>query len=97
MSNRLFNKIELKFYISAQPSKEFLSYLKDKYGIKTIINLRNRIKSFERNFTESQKIHLVHIPLIPLLKNPNQKKILSFLRVFRRENELPVLMHCRQG
>jgi len=107
MSNRLFNKIELKynfqaverkkFYISAQPSKEFLSYLKDKYGIKTIINLRNGTKGFERNFAESQKIHLVHIPLIPLLKNPNQKKILSFLRVFRRENELPVLMHCRQG
>ncbi len=86
-----------ELYRSGQPSKEFLIYLKEKYRIKTIINLRTRVGWFEREFADENNINLFQIPLFYFFIGLNEKKALFFLSLFENKNNLPVLIHCRQG
>lgn len=92
-----FKKINNELYKSGQPDLNFLYWLKRKYGIKTIVNLRNEVEVFERKFAENYKIDLIHLPITPFLKDPNKETILWFLRLFQDPQSLPVLMHCRRG
>jgi len=88
---------EGELYRSAQPSREFLLYLKEKYKIKTIINLRTRINLPEKEFAKENNINLFQIPLSHFAIGLNKKKVLFFLNLIEDKNNFPVLIHCRQG
>jgi protein tyrosine/serine phosphatase len=85
-----------KLYKSSQPDKKFLSYLKDSYGIKTIVSLRNKVDKEEAEAAKEKNISLVHIPLTPF-SGISGEKASFFLRLFQEEKNLPVLLHCRRG
>jgi tyrosine-protein phosphatase SIW14 len=88
-------------YRSAQPDSEFFFYLKNKYGIKTIVNLRHKTKISEKKAVRDLEMNLFPLPLgfKPFLwfKNPSGKDVFSFLEIFKTRENLPVLLHCRKG
>ncbi len=88
---------EGELYRSAQPSREFFIYLKEKYKIKTIINLRTKVNQYEMEFAKENNINLFKIPLFHFIIGLNRKNTLFFLNLFENKNNLPILIHCRQG
>jgi protein tyrosine/serine phosphatase len=103
MSNQIielsynFKEVERgKLYRSSQPDKNFLSYVKDSYDIKTIVSLRGNLENEEPETIKEKGMSLIHIPLRPF-SGPNKKKITDFLNLFKEEKNLPVLLHCRRG
>lgn len=85
-----------KLYRSSQPDERLLSYLKDLYGIKTVVSLRKSIGEREIKAAKEKGISLVHIPLTPF-SGISKKKASFFLSLFQEEKNLPVLLHCRRG
>jgi len=88
---------EGELYRSGQPSREFFAYLKEKYKIKTIINLRTKTNRSEMKFAKENNINLLQMPLSHFVIGLNKKKALFFLSLFKNKNNLPILVHCRQG
>lgn len=86
-----------KLYRSAQPTPDFLFYLKRFYGIKTIVNLRRKNENFERDFSEQNGIRLVNVPIKAFSRFPKLEDIETFLNLFENQENYPILLHCREG
>jgi protein tyrosine/serine phosphatase len=74
-----------------------LSYLKEKYGIKTIIDLRGAVEDFEEKFAMDNGISLMHIPIKNIFRRTDKEGIRNFLSLFEKPEKIPVLIHCRKG
>jgi len=103
MSNQdetLYNFKSVKadeLYRSGQPSQDFFIHLKEKYKIRSIINLRTIVEQFEKEFTKESNINLFHIPLSHFAIGLNKKKVLFILSLLKDKNNFPILIHCRKG
>lgn len=91
---------EGKLLRSRAPSKEFLQYLKDYRGLKTIVDLRNpnsanegwRIKQ-EREWAEELGVKYINMPVISSSAEKYTKEIQTLLE----NNDGAILVHCQAG
>jgi protein tyrosine/serine phosphatase len=86
-----------RLYRSAQPSGSFLEYVKDKYGIKTVVDLRSNIEYSERIVAKEKGMLLLHFPVKTGFRKKDREGIRLFLKMFENPESLPVLVHCRKG
>lgn len=94
-----FHKVDEDLYRSAQPTKKQLEKLIDKYGIKTIINLRgkehiNDLK-YEEEVTKEKDVNLINIKLNSR-GFPKKEDFLNLYNIFKNI-EYPALIHCKSG
>ncbi|MFB3892218.1 MAG: hypothetical protein ACE15C_09365 [Phycisphaerae bacterium] len=88
-------------YRSGQPRGHEWDTLRDTYGIKTVIDLRelkpSRGWSIEQDrFCREHEIRLVHIPF-PNMDAPTPRQWQAFLEIVRDPANWPVLVHCEVG
>lgn len=87
---------EGKLYRSRQFYKNFLEYLREVYGIKTIINLRGDLENFEKEFAEKNNIKIIRIIMSPY-KGPTDEELGKFFETVDNPENHPVLIHCLGG
>jgi protein tyrosine/serine phosphatase len=90
-----FGQMDERFYRGAQPSAEDFQALKD-LGVKTVINLRDEPKEYEKSTVESLGMKYVHIPMSGW-KTPKQKSIDEFLKVVNDPETGVFFVHCKAG
>lgn len=86
-----------KLYRSSQPNDEFLEYLKQRYGIKTIIILRIDQNNQEKEFCKNNGISLLQLPIKSWRRWPEPEEIQEFFRILEDPESRPMLIHCKQG
>jgi uncharacterized protein (TIGR01244 family) len=94
---------EGRFYRSSQLDEKDLRNCIDRYGIKTIFNLRDAAERTRGNWYEIEQrvaqekgVKLVDIPLAAGTP-PNAKQVQEMLAVMDDKANLPVLAHCYHG
>jgi protein tyrosine/serine phosphatase len=89
-----------KFYRMAQPTAGEIKDLKEKYGIKTVINLRGKQVGewwYDNEFAETQRLGIKQVD-IPFSSDTMQfaKDWKTYLETLETA-ERPILVHCRSG
>lgn len=87
-----FHKVDDKLYRSAQPTANGMKNLK-KYGIKTVINLRN----VHSDKDESGKLELKQYHIRIKTWNLKDEHAVKFLKIVSDPQNQPVLVHCQHG
>jgi protein tyrosine/serine phosphatase len=87
-----FYKITDYLYRSEQPTQEGMKNLK-KMGIKTVINLR----AFHSDLDEIQKTGLLNEELSLKTWHIEDEDVIRVLRIIRKRENGPFLMHCWHG
>jgi protein tyrosine phosphatase (PTP) superfamily phosphohydrolase (DUF442 family) len=92
--------VEKKIYRSAQPTPWRLARLVERYGFKSVINLRGAkphraVYALEKRACESLGVALLDVSIFSR-RIPDQKTLLALREAFERA-EYPVLMHCKAG
>ncbi|MEY4504809.1 MAG: hypothetical protein RL154_1105 [Pseudomonadota bacterium] len=95
-----FHKIDDNMYRSSQPTTYQLKNRIEKYGIKTIINIRgypehSPLRALEEDMCKKMGVKLVYVEAFSR-KIPEIKTLLAFKRAFD-EIEYPAMMHCKSG
>ena len=85
-----------QIYRSAQPSPLFLRWALDRYGIKTLINLRADTPGYESAFAARNGLRLYSFSF-RATREPSPEEVARFLAALRDPENHPVLVHCRQG
>lgn len=92
-------KLPGKMYRSNQPYPMQIKKYKEKYGIKSIINLRGERNCssyyLEKEYCDNNNIILHNFP-ITSRDLPSKKTIIDFLKLLDVVN-YPALMHCKSG
>lgn len=83
-------------YRSAQPSPMFLRYLVNRYGVRSLINLRGRTPGFESQFAARNGLKIFTFDL-SASRPPTQRDVERFLAIVADPTNQPVLVHCRNG
>ena len=84
--------LSTNLYRSAQPSRRGMKNLEN-LGIKTVINLRSF--NSDRSELKGTKLQRAHIYMKAW--HPEDKEVLTFLRIATDANRTPVLVHCQHG
>jgi protein tyrosine/serine phosphatase len=84
-------KLNDNLYRSAQPTKQGMKYLK--LGIKTIINLR----AFHSDTDEIRGTGLLDEELSVKTWHIEDEDVIRVLRIIRKEESGPFLIHCQHG
>lgn len=96
---RNFHKIDDNAYRSSHPSPRFIKRLRDKYGVKTIINLRgaNQTGQYKLELEACEKlgVKLISTP-VSSRDAPTKERLLGMLKAFD-DAEYPILLHCKSG
>ena len=87
------HKVSDTLYRSAQPTAEGMRNLKEKLGIKTIINLRSFHS--DRDEIGDTKLEYEHITMKAW--HPEKKEAVRFLEIVTDPDRQPVLFHCQHG
>jgi len=87
-----FYKVTDYLYRSEQPTQEGMKNLK-KMGIKTVINLR----AFHSDLDEIQKTGLLNEELSVKTWHIEDEDVIRVLRIIRKRENGPFLMHCWNG
>jgi protein tyrosine phosphatase (PTP) superfamily phosphohydrolase (DUF442 family) len=87
------HKVSKTLYRSAQPTAEGMKNLKEKLGIKTIVNLR----SFNSDRNEIGKTELGYEHIYMKTWHPEKKEVVRFLQIVNDPKRQPVLVHCQHG
>lgn len=85
-------KVSDSLYRSAKPTAEGFREL-EILGIKSVINLRTH-KSDDK-LLEGTDLKYYHIPMKP--SKPLTEDVVKFLKIVNNPENLPALVHCRQG
>jgi protein tyrosine phosphatase (PTP) superfamily phosphohydrolase (DUF442 family) len=92
-----------RLYRSGVLSYRGLRWAHRRYGIKTVVSLvstqevgMTREHQQEERFCRENKVRLEHIPLEPGAI-PDTQQIQQFLQVVGAPQNLPLLIHCKQG
>ncbi|MEA1988431.1 MAG: tyrosine-protein phosphatase [Pseudomonadota bacterium] len=96
---RNFYQLSNNAYRSNQPSPSFVRKLKNKYGVKTIINLRRADNSGHYLLEEEAcKKHDVKLEVISMSSRrlPKIKTIIAAKQLLETA-EYPILIHCKSG
>jgi protein tyrosine phosphatase (PTP) superfamily phosphohydrolase (DUF442 family) len=86
------HKVSDDLYRGAQPSAEGVRQLKN-LGVKTIVNLRLLYSDRDKIRGTSFSYH--HIPMAAW--HPEDKEVISFLKIVTDPNCTPVFVHCQRG
>lgn len=96
---RNFFKIGDNAFRSNHPSPRFIRKLKEKHGIKTIINLRGANKTgqymLEKEACEAHGVTLIDVPFSSR-NAPRPESIHKLFNIFDTA-EYPILLHCKSG
>ncbi|MBN1589514.1 MAG: dual specificity protein phosphatase family protein [Pirellulales bacterium] len=87
------HKVSDALYRSAQPTAEGMKNLKEKLGIKTIVNLR----SFHSDRDEIGRTELGYEHITMKAWHPEKKEVVRFLQIVTDPDRQPVLVHCQHG
>jgi len=90
-----FGRMDDHFYRGAQPGEADFKALKG-LGIKTIIDLRNDPKSYEKRDAEAAGMRYVNIPMSDS-ETPNDREIQQFLKIANDPACWPFYVHCAGG
>lgn len=85
-----------RIYRSSQPSPLFLRYLVERYGVRSLVNLRGRTPGFESDFAARQGLKLFSFDL-SASRPPDEAEVARFLQIVSDPANQPVLVHCRNG
>ena len=83
---------------SGQPDAIGLAALRDRHGIRTVINLNNR--TTDEELVRCAALGIAYVPLPISTQNPSDADLATFLRAIRQaeaEGRVPVLVHCQFG
>jgi|GEM_PF-253562 len=86
------HKVSYDLYRGAQPSAEGLRQLK-KLGVKTVVNLR--LFHSDSNKIKDTGFGYQRIPMAAW--HPEDKEVISFLKIVTDPNCTPVFVHCQRG
>ena len=92
---RNFGQMDERFYRGGQPKKEDYKDLAA-LGIKTVIDLRDDPKDYERTLVESLGMHYVNIPMMAK-KYPTEEVTRMFLKVAGDPATGKFFLHCAGG
>ncbi|MBN2217126.1 MAG: dual specificity protein phosphatase family protein [Pirellulales bacterium] len=87
------HKVSDALYRSAQPTGVGMKNLKEKLGIKTIVNLR----SFNSDRDELGQTGLGYEHITMKTWHPEKKEVVRFLQIVADPKRQPVLVHCQHG
>jgi protein tyrosine/serine phosphatase len=90
-----FGKMDDRFYRGAQPKKEDYKDLAA-LGIKTIIDLRDDPKTYEKQEAENLGITYINIPMSDK-KYPKEQQIKQLLEIMNDSKTGPFFVHCAGG
>jgi protein tyrosine/serine phosphatase len=90
-----FGQMDERFYRGAQPKKEDYKDLAA-LGIKTVIDLQEKPKDYERPMVESLGMRYVNIPM-PTKEYPKQEWVDAFLKVVNDPETGKFYVHCAGG
>ena len=81
---------------SGEPSEFLLKHLRDRYDLRSIVNLRGKISETEKNFSEqhSVPIYLFHWSASTM---PSDGDIDRLIKIYRNPHNYPMLIHCKHG
>jgi len=88
-----------EFYRSAQMDASEIAGLKERYGIRTIINLRGAGTSdwYVREHAESERLGIVHLSYgLSAGRELTQQQVEELIALMRKAPK-PILVHCRGG
>lgn len=88
---------ENKLYRASQPNDEFLKYLKENYGLKTVVALRTEIPESEEKSCKENGIKLIQLPVKSWRRWPDYKELKDFFTLFEDMENLPLLVHCQEA
>lgn len=92
-------------YRSGQPGEGDLERLHSAYGIRTVVNLRERDEqtgehglTFDDEVATAEKLGMsfVHLPM-PSKHDPDPNVMRRWLEIISDEKNHPVLVHCKRG
>lgn len=96
-----FHKVSNGVYRSSQPTMKKLEELKNKYGIKTVINLKSENRKSAYFLFEEEKCRKLGLKLINVNIRSREmlttKELLEYKRIMEEEMENPTLIHCKAG
>lgn len=96
---RNFYPVGTQAFRSNHPSPGFIKKLKNKYGVKTIINLRGANKTgqymLEKEACEREGVVLVDVPFSSR-ESPPKDSIHKLFNIFDTV-KYPILLHCKAG
>lgn len=95
VSIKNFGQMDSRFYRGGQPEKEEFKALAD-MGIRTVINLRNDAKDWEKETVESLGMRYVHIPMSDK-KYPEEGTAETFLSTVSDPETGNFFVHCAGG
>jgi uncharacterized protein (TIGR01244 family) len=90
-----FGQVDENLYRGGQPEKEEFQVLAA-IGVKTVINLREDAKSYERSATEAAGMRYIHIPMSDS-QYPVDAQIEQFLKTVNDKANGPYYVHCAGG
>jgi protein tyrosine/serine phosphatase len=90
-----FGQMDERFYRGSQPKKEDYKDLAA-LGIKTIIDLQEKPKDYEKPMVESLGMRYVNIPM-PTKEYPKQEWVDAFLKVVNDPETGKFYVHCAGG
>lgn len=86
---------------SGAPSRAFLEYVRDRYGVRTVVDLRNPVGPVEgpliqreERWTVELGLNHINYPMPPL---PDADRAVDFVQSLVAKSSAPVLVHCQGG
>ena len=90
-----FGQMDERFYRGAQPKERDYEALKA-LGIKTVIDLQDEPKEYEKQIVESLGMRYVHIPMVAK-KYPTDVAVETFLKTVNDPATGKFFVHCAGG
>jgi tyrosine-protein phosphatase SIW14 len=90
-----FGQMDERFFRGGQPKERDYKALAD-LGIKTVIDLTDNPKEYEKPLVESMGMRYVHIPMIAK-KYPTEEAVSSFLKLIDDPGTGKFYVHCAGG
>jgi protein tyrosine/serine phosphatase len=90
-----FGQMDDRFYRGAQPDKEDYKQLAD-LGIKTVIDLREDPKAYEKSSVEALGMHYINIPMSDK-SYPQAAQVSEFLKLVDDPSTGKFYVHCAGG
>ena len=90
-----FGQMDERFYRGGQPKEEDYKDLAA-LGIKTVIDLTDDPKAYEKTMVEANGMRYVHIPMVAK-KYPTEEAVASFLKTVGDPSTGKFYLHCAGG
>ncbi len=93
-----FHFIDANVWRSSQPSPQSIKLLKEKYGLKSILNLRGseEADSWEKSLADSLGINYIHFPMDARIPQ-SEDTLKTILKIVNSSENHPILVHCLGG